>query len=77
MHKLTSFRHQYLKLFEIVTFGSGKSFLDFHLVYNECFKIWRPMQQKLQMVIFGQIWLHFVYFWYLKASMIFFDTICT
>ena len=33
------------------------------------------MQQKLEMVIFGQIQLNFVYFWYLKASMkIFFST---
>ena len=61
MHKFTNF-YLYLKVFEIVTFGSKKSFLDFHLVYNRCFKILRPVQQKLEMVIFGQIWKNFVYF---------------
>ena len=57
MHKLTNFRHQYLlKLFEIVTFSRKKSFLDFNLVYNRfCFKILRSIEQKLEMVIFGQI----------------------
>ena len=40
MHKLTNFRNQYLKLFEMVAFGREKSFLDFYLVYNRfCFKI--------------------------------------
>ena len=56
MHKLTNFRDQYLKLFEIFIFGRKKSFLDFYLVYNRfCFKILRPLQQNLEMVIFGQI----------------------
>ena len=57
MHMLTNFRHQFfLKLFGIVTFARKKSFLDFHLVYNcFCFKILRTIQQKLEMVIFGQI----------------------
>ena len=42
-----------LKLFEIVTFGRKKSFLDFHVVYNRfCFKVLPPIQQKLEMVIF-------------------------
>ena len=36
------------------------------------------MQRKLQMAIFGQIYINFVYFWYLKAYVkIFLDTICT
>ena len=56
MHKFTNFRDQYLKLFEIVIFGRKKSFLDFYLVCNRfCFKILRPLQQNLEMVIFGQI----------------------
>ena len=56
MYKLTNFRHQYfLKLFEMVTSGRKKSFLDFYLVPNRiCFIILRPIQQKLEMVIFGQ-----------------------
>ena len=38
----------------MVTFGRKKSFLDFYLVYNRfCFKILQPIQQKLEMVIFG------------------------
>ena len=45
MHELTDFSHQYLKLFELVTFGR-KSFLDFYLVNNR-FKNLRPMPQKL------------------------------
>ena len=54
MHKLTNFTHQYLKLFEMVTFGRRKSFLDFYLVCNRfSFKIVRQILQKLEMVIFG------------------------
>ena len=56
MHQLTNFRHQYRKLFEIVTFGRKKNFLDFHVVYSRfSLKIFRPMQQKLEMVILRQI----------------------
>ena len=39
----------------MVTFGRKKNLLDFYLVYNRFFfKILRPIQQKLEMVIFEQ-----------------------
>ena len=42
-----------MKLFEMVTFGRKKSFLDLYLVYNRFrFKILWPIQQKLEMAIF-------------------------
>ena len=44
-----------MKLFELITFDTEESFLDFYQIYNRfCFKILRPIQQKLDMVNFGQ-----------------------
>ena len=79
MHKLTNFRHQDIKLFEMVTFGRKKNFLDSSLVYNRfCFQILRPTQQKLELAVFGHFEINFVYFLIFEGlSEKFFDKICT
>ena len=66
-------------MFEIVTFGRMKSFLNFHLVYKSFrFKILRPMQQKLEMILFWTNLIKFRVFLIFKGlNENFFDTICT
>ena len=40
----------------MVTFSRMESFLDFYLVQNRfCLKVLRPIQQKLEFAIFGQL----------------------
>ena len=54
----------------MVTFGRRirKSFLDFYLAYNRfCFKVLRPIQQELEMVIYEKIYIEFRVFLIFKG----------
>ena len=57
MHKLTNFRHQYLRNYlKWLLLVERKNFLDFYLVYN------RFCLQKLELAIFGQSQLSLLFF---------------